>query len=158
MDGAPGREAILFGYFGGAVNLADGRHTYHRYPPDLSRQDIYQYTLMPTHIFDFFRPEELAAAELTPGTPFAGGMPVLKVPVSERSAMYDTYGPGAMLEDETRLYDLADDPGQERALDDPETEARLMGRMARLMADLDAPPEAFARLGLAAPAGSEAAE
>jgi arylsulfatase A-like enzyme len=39
LDGdKPTREAVLFGYFGGAVNLADGRHTYHRYPADLSTQ------------------------------------------------------------------------------------------------------------------------
>ena len=28
----PLREAALFGYFGGAVNVTDGRYTYHRYP------------------------------------------------------------------------------------------------------------------------------
>ena len=49
-DGA--RDAVIFGYFGGAVNVADGRYTYHRFPADLATQEIYQYTLMPTHIFD----------------------------------------------------------------------------------------------------------
>ena len=157
LDGAPGHDAVIFGYFGGAVNVTDGRHTYHRYPPDLATQEIYQYTLMPTHIFDFFHPDELAAADLSPPLPFTKGAPVLKVPVSERSAMYETYGPGALLEDETRLYDLAVDPAQERPLDDTELERRLADRMAGLMADLDAPPEAFARLGLEAPAVDRAA-
>src|SRR6185437_13070689 len=50
-DNGGGRDGLLFGYFGGAVNVADGRYTYHRFPADLHAQDIFQYTLMPTHIF-----------------------------------------------------------------------------------------------------------
>lgn len=50
-------EALIYGYFGGAVNLTDGRYSYHRYPAEVARQEIYQYTLMPTHIFAFFHPE-----------------------------------------------------------------------------------------------------
>ena len=158
IEGEAGHDAVLFGYFGGAVNLADGRHTYHRYPADLRMQEIFQYTLMPTHIFDFFRPEELAAAGLEPPLPFTKGVPVLKVPVSERSAMYDTYGPGAFIEDDTRLYDLVSDPGQDRPLDDPDREASLAGRMAAMMAALDAPAEAFARLSLPSPGPARAAK
>jgi len=149
LEGAKSqRQAVLYGYFGGAVNICDGRYTYHLYPPDLKNQDIYQYTLMPTHIFDFFRPEELQLAELSPPTPFSKGSPLLRVPVSERSAMYDTYGPGALLEDDTRLYDLSTDPGQEHPLNDSAEAARLSRMMAGIMVDLDAPPEAFARLSL----------
>ena len=102
------REAALFGYFGGAVNVTDGRYTYHRFPADLGKQEIYQYTVMPTHIWDFFTPEELAEASLSEPFPFTKGAKLLKVPVGERSPMYNTYGPGALLEDDTRLYDLHD--------------------------------------------------
>ena len=142
------RDAVLFGYFGGAVNLADGRWTYHRYPPDLASQEIYHYTLMPTHIFDFFVPEELREATLEAPLPFTKGIPTLKVPVNERSAMYDTYGPGAFIEDDTRLYDLASDPGQSIPVDDAGQEKALARRMSALMDTLDAPPEAYARLSL----------
>ncbi len=44
------RDAMIFGYFGGAVNVTDGRYTYHRFPADLPKQEIYQYTVMPTHL------------------------------------------------------------------------------------------------------------
>ncbi len=141
------REGLLYGYFGGAVNVTDGRFTYHRFPADLKAQEIYQYTLMPTHIFDMFSTQELADAELAPATPFSKGAKLLKVPVIERSPMYNVYGPGALLEDTTRLYDLAADPGQLTPLDDPATVERLCRLMARLMRDNHAPPEAFARLG-----------
>src|SRR3546814_17441928 len=86
------RHGALFGYFGGAVNVTDGRYTYHRFPPDLRNQSIYQYTLMPTHIWQRFTPEELAGAQLGKPLAFTKGVPVLKVPVIQRSPMFDNYG------------------------------------------------------------------
>ncbi len=62
--------------------------------------------------------------------------------------MYDVYGPGALLENETRLYDLASDPGQQHKLDDPAGERRLADLMRRLMRENDAPAEALARVDL----------
>lgn len=38
---------------------------------------------------------------------------MLKVPVIHRSPMYMNYGPGCLLESDTRLYDLIRDPGQD---------------------------------------------
>ncbi len=147
-DGTEVREAALFGYFGGAVNVTDGRYTYHRFPADLGSQEIYQYTVMPTHIWGFFSAEEMAAADLAKPFPFTKGAKLLKVPVNERSPMYDTYGPGALLEDDTRLYDLETDPGQQTPLADAAVEARMVALMADLMRANHAPPEAFTRLDL----------
>jgi arylsulfatase A-like enzyme len=149
--GTAKREAMIYGYFGGAVNVTDGRYTYHRYPPDLRKQEIYQYTVMPTHISMPFSVEELAGARLAGPLPFTKGAKVMQVPVLERSPFQTKYGPGNMLEDETRLYELAADPGQQTPIQDAATEARLTALMARLMAANHAPPEAFARLGLTAP-------
>ena len=143
------RSGALFGYFGGAINVTDGRYTYHRFPPDPRSQELYQYTLMPTHIWEPFTPEELAEASLVQPMPFTKGAPVLKVPVMERSPMYDNYGPGALLENETRLYDLDNDPGQNTALSSPEVEHQMTLLMRNLMRANDAPPEAFRRVGLA---------
>ena len=62
--------------------------------------------------------------------------------------MYNNYGPGALLESDTRLYDLAADPGQEKPI------ARLRASSAARRPDgaadaaNEAPPEAFQRLGL----------
>ncbi|GAB5377094.1 MAG: sulfatase-like hydrolase/transferase [Acuticoccus sp.] len=158
LDGkVNGREAVLYGYFGGAVNVTDGRYTYHRYPGDLATQEIYQYTLMPTHIFDFFHEDELRQATLAPPLDFSRDIPVLKVPVSERSAMYNTYGPGCLLENETRLYDLAADPGQQAPLDDPALEAAMAAKMTALMGTLGAPGEAYRRLAFSPGAPATAA-
>jgi hypothetical protein len=142
------REALIFGYFGGAVNVTDGRYTYHRYPQDLKNQEIYQYTVMPSHINKPFTPLELSGATLSEPFDWTKNVPLLKVPVIDRSPMFDNYGPGAMLEDDTRLYDLKTDPGQERPLDDGDAEARMIGYMKALMTANSAPAEAFARLEL----------
>ena len=113
--GAACAKAALFGYFGGAVNVTDGRYTYHRFPADLRRQEIYQYTLMPTHIFAPFTPRGAGGrAALAEPFAFTKGATLLKVPVIERSPMYNNYGPGALIENDTRLYDLETDPGQEQ--------------------------------------------
>ena len=154
LDERTPRDGVLFGYFGGAVNITDGRYTYHRFPADLAKQDIYQYTLMPNHIFAPFSVEELANASLAEAMPFTKGAKLLKVPVIERSPMYDVYGPGALLENTTRLYDIIVDPGQMKAIDDPAVVARLSKLMAELMASNHAPPEAFARLGQEFPVAS----
>jgi hypothetical protein len=142
------RRGALFGYFGGAINVTDGRYTYHRFPPDLRSQELYQYTLMPTHIWEPFTPEELAEASLARPMPFTKGAPVLKIPVIERSPMFDNYGPGALLESETRLYDLAVDPGQNTPLSAPEIERKMALLMRDLMCANDAPPEAYARIAI----------
>ena len=149
--GSRSRDAALFGYFGGAVNVTDGCYTYHRFPADPLAQEIYQYTLMPTHIAARFTPEELSRASLNEPLPFTKGAKLLKVPVTQRSPMFNNYGPGALLESDTRLYDLAADPGQAAPFADPAIEQRLVETMTLLMLANDAPPEAFARLGLARP-------
>jgi arylsulfatase A-like enzyme len=152
----PLREAALFGYFGGAVNVTDGRYTYFRYPGNLESQEVYQYTVMPTHITSLFTPEELSTATLAPPFPFTKGVPLLRVPVIERSPMYRNYGPGCLLDRETVLFDLQNDPEQLSPIHDPEVEGRLSGLMAELMAATEAPPEAFARIDLESPAEAQA--
>ena len=145
------REALIFGYFGGAVNVTDGSTTYHRFPDNISEQELNQYTLMPTHITSRFSVEELRGASLAPPFDWSKDVPVLKVPVTERSPMYKNYGPGCLLESETRLYDVEADPRQEAPLDDPELEAQMVEHMRALMVANDAPKEAFTRLALAKP-------
>ncbi|WP_127903906.1 sulfatase [Solirhodobacter olei] len=142
------REAVIFGYFGGAVNVTDGQTSYHRFPKHLKDQEIYQYTLMPTHITSRFTPEELRSATLAPPFDWTKEVPLLKVPVIERSPMYNNYGPGALMEDDSRLYDLTSDPMQEKPLHDDRLEAKMVAKMLRLMRKSDAPAEAYDRLGL----------
>jgi hypothetical protein len=59
-----------------------------------------------------------------------------------------------LLEDDTRLYDLETDPGQEKPLADADAEERMLRLMTDLMRANQAPPEAFTRLDLPVPASS----
>ena len=145
------REAVLFGYFGGAVNITDGHYTYHRFPEALETQEIFQYTVMPTHLNRPFTTEELSHATLAPPFRWTKQVPLLKVPVTERSPMYYGHGPGALLENDTRLYDIDADPGQATPLRNPATEARLTELMRLMMLANDAPREAFVRLAIDPP-------
>jgi hypothetical protein len=46
------------------------------------------------------------------------------------------------------LYDLKNDPGQEKPLHDAAIEGRMIELLKGLMREADAPAEQFARLGL----------
>jgi arylsulfatase A-like enzyme len=152
MEGdQPLREAALYGVWGSATNITDGRYTYFRYPDDVVAQEIYQYTLMPTHLAAFFGTEELATATLAPPFKFSKNVPLLKVRGTEKSPVYKNYGPGALLETDTVLFDLLGDPGQTTPLRDMAVEERLSRLMHKLMQRNDAPPEAYVRLSLEVP-------
>lgn len=143
----PHHEAVLYGIFGGATNITDGRYTYFRYPPDVFDQEIYEYTLMPTHQRSHFSAETLKGSELCPGFDFSGGTPMLKIP-ARRAPDGRIAGQGLVEDTQTVLYDTQTDPGQNTPIHAPEVVARLEREMVRLMARNEAPPEAFTRLGL----------
>src|SRR5690606_12799261 len=52
-NNAPTREAVIFGYHGGAVNVTDGRYVYMRAAAG-DNTPLYEYTLMPTHMASRF--------------------------------------------------------------------------------------------------------
>jgi arylsulfatase A-like enzyme len=149
------REAALYGMFGAGTNITDGRYTYFRYPEDMTKQDLYEYTLMPMHLKSMFAVSDLAQAELARGFNFTQGVPLLKVPArrNAKGQPVGHTGQGSGYEDTTTvLFDLQADPEQLNPIRDEEVESRLMGQIDNLMQKNDAPPEAFLRLGLAAPA------
>jgi hypothetical protein len=144
----PRRDAVLYGVFGSAVNITDGRYTYFRYPRDLKGADLFQYTLMPAHMKELFSVAELADATLAPPMAFTKGVPLLKVPATPKSPVYFGHGPGGQQDTNTVLYDLRNDPAQSTPIVDAGVEARLTATMTALMRAVDAPVESFARLGL----------
>lgn len=142
------REAILFGYWGGGVNLTDGRYTYFCYPEDMENQDLYQYTVMPTHMTKMFTVEELRTATLSEPFNFTKGVPLLRVAHKSKAdtRTHSYHFPEKMVDTETALYDLQTDPGQMKPISDPEVIDRLNAALFRLMAENDAPAEAVKRM------------
>ncbi|MCP4385016.1 MAG: sulfatase-like hydrolase/transferase, partial [Hyphomicrobiales bacterium] len=144
----PIREGALYGIFGSAANITDGRYTYFRYPEDLETQEIYEYTVMPTRITSFFTPEELSTAELAEPFGFTKGARTLKIRGHDNIPMYRGLGMGFFQDTGTVLFDTETDPNQMNPLDDPATEARLAALMKQMMEVNDAPPEAYVRFGM----------
>lgn len=150
--GASAHDACLFGMFGAAVNITDGRYTYFRYPDDFEAQELFEYTLMPTHMRSHFAVQEFEGATLSPPFDFTKNAPTLRIAArmgSDRSPLK-----GSSVEDKTTaLFDLHTDPGQTTPIHDAEVVADLTQKMIRIMHDHDAPGEAFRRLGLTVPTG-----
>ncbi len=142
------REAAIFGVFGSAVNVTDGRYTYFLYPDDIAKPSLFQYTLMPAHMTEMFAPEELGEAQLAPPFPFTKGVPLLKVPAPPKAKLPGFHGVIAQADTETVLFDLAADPGQTTPVADAAVVARLTGAIRALMRENDAPEEAYRRFGL----------
>ncbi len=144
-------DAVLFGQFGAALNFTDGRHTYFLYPVEDLVDEIWQYTLMPTHMRSFFERIEFEGAEVIDDLAYARGFPVwrLRMRPDAKANMVSRY---PLLDARDALYDLAIDPQQTRPLDDPEIARTCRDRIAGLLKESEAPAEIFARFGLTAPA------
>ncbi len=142
------RTAAIYGQFGAATNVTDGRYTYFRYPECIADQEIFEYTLMPTHQQAPFAVEEFEGAALVEGFGFMRGYPVLKLPARP----HPRRGQGAHIADTaTVLFDLSNDPGQCKPIRDEATEERLTEEIAAILSAHEAPEEAYGRLGLVPP-------
>ena len=137
-ENRPIHRAVLFGYYGAAIHVTDGRYVYARAPRD--NQQNYEYTLMPTNLKSRFPVSQLAEAKLSQGFGFTKGARVLKIP--SRSNYIKFHPPIDM------LFHLEEDPGQQKNLGDEELEARYANQMIRLMKESEAPKEQFARMAL----------
>ena len=140
-DDAPTREALLFGYHGGPVNVTDGRYVYMRAAAG-DNTPLYEYTMMPTHMNKLFDPGELPAWEKAEPFVFTKNCPVMKIPGRASHVAPTAHAMGNL------LYDLQSDPAQENPLADPAQEQRMIGLLVGLMQSTEAPAEQYERLGL----------
>ena len=132
------RDAAVFGYFNHRLNVTDGRYVLYQLPVNAER-DLFTYTLMPTALRGF-KPG-LEKATLAKPLPFSKGMPVLSLPVPPS----DASSPGFAV---TLLYDLHNDPQQQRPLDDESVRKKLLQLARKELVQADAPRELLERFGL----------
>lgn len=138
-DDTPVREYALFGIFSGHVNITDGRYVYMRATKNADVQ-MYNYTVMPTHMRSLFTLHELQAVELSEPFAFTKNCRMMKIPSAKN--------PWGITDFDTLLFDVLEDPGQLHPIENPEIEARLIIHMITLMRRNDAPTEQYERLGL----------
>lgn len=143
-------DAILFGYFGKHVNVTDGRYVYMR-SGRKTEGCLYNYTLLPLHMFHPFTEEELKQTEttLTGEFSFTKGIPVMKIPASGATSPDNTC---YQYEDHIKygdlLFDLETDPYQQRPIQDGGIEERMLEAMRALMKAGEAPAELYERMDI----------
>ena len=137
---AENKFTALYGYWGGGINITDGKFSYFHYPENFSQQnpDRYQYTLMPTHMRQFFSNEELQTATLHKPFDFTKDIPLLKINRIERK----TDGGYKGFEDtKSALYNLQNDPGQLTPLVDEKKSNEYQQMMIDIINEYDPPKE-----------------
>lgn len=150
-DDAPIHDAVIFGTFGSAMNVCDGKHVFMLYPEHVTTEGLYQYTVMPTTLNFLFEVEELAQAELVAPFDFTKGARLMRTPAMEKSPFNPYFGPEVFFDTETVLFDLIADQKQETPFRDSDIELELTLAMRTLMKRHDAPSELYARLRLPVP-------
>ncbi len=148
-DDTPIREAAIFGMHGAHVNVTDGRYVYMRGPVGEANGPLFEYTLMPAHMRDLFSMEELRE-KISLQPPFGFTKDCATMKIDRHPGIGGGKWTGSKLT--TRLYDVSQDPGEERPLEDEAVEARMREHLLTLMNSCEAPPEQYARLGLNEPA------
>jgi len=111
-------------------------------------ENLFNHTLMPTHIRSAFSQGELQNAVLAPPFSFTKGMPVLKTPGQIRLSTLAPQNLREGVQYKTMLFDLENDPEQNTPIEDKEAEEMMRAHIVRLMRENDAPQEQYQRMGL----------
>lgn len=138
-DDAPVRDYAAFGYFGSQINITDGRYMY-MHSAQYPEMPMYEYTLMPTHMRNFFSNAELLNMELSEPFTFTKGLKLMKTPGRPLTGDSNSFG--------TVLYDLEDDNSKDILEDNPLIAAKMRAAIVEFLYENDAPPEIYARMGL----------
>tara|TARA_Y100001970_G_scaffold292897_1_gene436452 strand:- start:2565 stop:4073 length:1509 start_codon:yes stop_codon:yes gene_type:complete len=133
----------LYGYWGGGINITDGSYTYFHYPDnfDQTSQDKYQYTLMPTHMRQFFSNEELRTIKIQKPFAFTKDIPVMKINRIQRKT---DEGFKSLEDTKSALYNIIKDPGQLNPLQDQHLIIKYKDKMINSIKDNDPPKELLA--------------
>jgi arylsulfatase A-like enzyme len=148
LDGATVREEAIFGYFGMALNITDGRHVYFRNPVNADCGPLCAYTAMPVGGLNRWYPREVYA-QIEMGRYFGHTyhLPLYRIPAQGSVPRALPGEPGYI--GRHQLYDIVADPQQLAPIDDPEREAEFVARIAACLQACEAPSEQYARLGIA---------
>ena len=146
-ENAPIHDNIVLGMFAGPVCIVDGKYSYFLYPEDLSGDNLYIYTLMPTHMTKHFDMSELRHTELAGPFDFTKGARVLKVRLDPSNNQLGQDG-HALGDAQSALYDLESDPEQATPLTDTNTIERLNAAILLHFHKHDVPDELYAHFGL----------
>lgn len=135
------RDCALYGIHGANINCTDGRYVYMK-APDPNNEELYNYTLMCTHLRQLFMLEEIQSAQLAGPFDFTKEAKVLKIKKGSPKYQSKQRNFGDM------LFDLETDPDMNQPIHDTEVEARMQRLMVQVMEENDTPDEVYVRYEL----------
>ncbi len=143
------RDYVLTGVWGRQVNIVDGRYKYSRAPAGANEPLSMwsnRWSTMPIMArprgLRMPLPDERATLDHMPGS----SVPVIRQPFADGDIVpYWALGPF----DGNHLYDLLEDPIEERNLAGSPAEKELADKLRQALLDMEAPDDQFVRLGLA---------
>ena len=130
------RDAALFGYFGKHINVTDGHYVYMRAAQNRSNTPLYNYTLMPSHLFTQFSPLEMQQADhqLYRDFSFTQQSPVMRINANhEYMPQNSCYLFLDHLKYGDLCFDLQKDPTQLSPISDLNVKRRLLQKMTLLL-------------------------
>ena len=150
LDGEAVRSDGIFGYFGMAMNVTNGRYVYMRNPVNDDAGPLYAYTAMPTGGLNSWYPREVYDRVET-GRYFGHtyNLPMYKIPTKGKVPRH--HPDEASYAGRNQLFDIVDDPAQKNALRDSSLEAHFTERIALHLKSCEAMPEQYYRLGIDPP-------
>jgi len=147
LEGREIRQDCIFGYFGKATNITDGRYVYFRNPVRDDGGPLYEYTAMPVGGLNRWYPRELyGKVEMGRYFSHTYNLPLYKIPAKGQAPRHTRRGESYV--GRHQLYDLQADPGQLAPVEDRQPEARMAERIAAHLKAHEAPKEQYTRLGL----------
>lgn len=135
----PNRDLAFYGVFSGHVNVTDGITAYMRGALPEYKDEVYNYTVMPSHMHTRFSVEEMRDATLVEPFSFTKGVPLLRIKSRDK---YNVARFG------TTLYDLVSDPEELSPIHNESMEKWYCDAIRDFLGQCDAPPEQYVRLGL----------
>lgn len=150
----PPRECILYGIFGKAINIFDGRYTYFRAPRN-DNKPLYMYTAVPIdnkRYFDHKRVADISKIDMGKFFPWTE-YPVYRIPAEQiqnkpgYALCFNHQRPWEMVD---YLFDLENDYAQDKNIVDeaPEVIERLERMMAKELVKVQAPADHLVRMDL----------
>ncbi len=141
------RSSALYGWFGGITQVTDGRRTYMRGAQTPGNDPLYIYTNRWSTAPWWRIPMPDSRMEIGDFLPHANGMIVGRMPVEPDYMRTMSIPPEGVVRD-NELYDITEDPTEERNLAGTDLEPQYEALMRDALKEIGAPEEMFVRLGL----------
>jgi arylsulfatase A-like enzyme len=147
FDGGELRSDGIFGYFGMATNITDGKHVYFRNPVNEDAGPLHSYTSIPIQgMKKWYSRDRHESMEMGRFFDHTYNLPLYKIPTAGQPPRPAPGQPSFVGRHE--LFDIVADPKQLHPLNNPQLEADFVRRLKKRLKACQAPVEQYTRLGL----------